>query len=77
MKFSGENITGLSPRQQDIFNARREENLLTPEGIPVTPQWIKTEYPSTLIQPRNKKKCALKSKRKIKSKKLKSKQRKK
>jgi hypothetical protein len=55
---------GLTPRQQDIYNAMREEGILTPDGKPITPQWIKISYPSTLIQPRRKKKTSSKIKRK-------------
>ena len=56
--------TGLSQRQQDIYNQMQEENLTMPNGRPVTPQWIKEEYPSTFIQPRCKKKTSPKTKRK-------------
>jgi len=55
---------GLSPRQQDIYNQMREENILMPDGKPVTPQWIKINYPSTQVQPRCKKKISPKTKRK-------------
>jgi hypothetical protein len=55
---------GLSPRQQDIYNQMQEENILMPDGKRVTPQWIKINYPSTLVQPRCKKKIPPKTKRK-------------
>ena len=59
----------LTSRQQDIYNQMLEENLSTPEGKPITPQWIKNNYPSTQIQPRCKKKTSPKTKRKKKVKK--------
>lgn len=59
----------LTPRQQDIYNQMREENLQMPDGKPVTPQWIKINYPSTPVQPRYKKKTSPKIKRKRKVKK--------
>jgi hypothetical protein len=58
------NDVGLSPRQRDIFNQMHEENLPMPDGKPVTPQWIKINYPSTQVQPRCKKKASPKTKRK-------------
>jgi hypothetical protein len=56
----------LTPRQQDIYSQMREENILMPDGKSVTPQWVQENYPSTLIQPRCKKKSKIKIKRKIK-----------
>jgi hypothetical protein len=56
--------TELSPRQQDIYNQMQEENILMPDGKPVTQQWVKINYPSTLVQPRYKKKTSPKTKRK-------------
>lgn len=54
----------LTPRQQDIYSQMREENIPMPDGKPVTPQWIQENYPSTLVQPRHKKKTKSKIKRK-------------
>jgi hypothetical protein len=62
-------LMGLSPRQQDIYNQMQEENLLMPDGNPVTPQWVKINYPSTQVQPRCKKKTSPKTKRRKKVKK--------
>jgi hypothetical protein len=60
---------GLTPRQQDIYNDMREEGLSMPDGKPVTPQWVKINYPSTQVQPRCKKRASPKTKRKKKVKK--------
>jgi hypothetical protein len=62
-----ENLTGLTPRQEDIYKAMVEENILT-DGKPITRQRVKENYPSTSIQPRKKKKSHPKSKRKKKNK---------
>jgi hypothetical protein len=59
-------IQDLSPRQQDIYNQMREEGILTQDGKQVTPTWVKINYPSTLSQPRNKKKDKSKVNRKQK-----------
>lgn len=56
----------LTPRQQDIYTQMREENILMSDGKSVTPQWVQENYPSTLIQPRCKKKISPKIKRKKK-----------
>jgi hypothetical protein len=56
----------LTPRQQDIYSQMREENIQTPDGKSVTPQWVQENYPSTPIQPRCKKRSTIKTKRKVK-----------
>lgn len=58
----------LTPRQHDIYKAMREENIPSPDGKPVTQEWVKENYPSTFIQPRKPKKTVSKLKRKKKSK---------
>lgn len=62
MKAPIENL--LSPRQHDIYKEMLEERIPTPDGKLVTPQWVKENYPSTVIQPRGKKKASPKSNRK-------------
>jgi len=66
MKAPGGKLIELSPRQQDIYNEMRENNIPTPDGKMVTPQWVKENLPSTPIQPRKKCKSASKTKRKRK-----------
>lgn len=68
IRMSGD-LSELSPRQQDIYEEMIEENISTPDGKKVTPQWVKINYPSTQIQPRRSKKSSVKAKRKKKSKK--------
>lgn len=68
IRMSGD-LSGLSPRQQDIYEEMIEENISTPDREKVTPQWVKINYPSTQIQPRRSKKSSVKAKRKKKSKK--------
>jgi hypothetical protein len=51
----------LSPRQQDIYKALREDVDPT-----ITADRVKENYPSTSIQPRKKKSSKSKSKRKTK-----------
>lgn len=51
----------LSPRQQDIYKAIKED--VNPD---ITPEWVVKNYPSTEIQPRKKKKTSSKIKRKRK-----------
>ncbi len=69
IKLSSGDFLNLSPRQEDIYNEMLTENISTPEGKKVTPQWVKTNYPSTPIQPRKSKKTSSKTKRKIKKRK--------
>ena len=65
--MAGEDLN-LTPRQEDIYNSIREENIMI-DGKPATRQRIKDNYPSTSLQPRKKKKTSPKSKRKKKTKK--------
>lgn len=67
-KISSRDFLNLSPRQQDIYNEMIEENISTPDGGKVTPQWVQINYPGTQIQPRKSKKTLSKTKRKIKKK---------
>jgi len=53
----------LSPRQQDIYKALREDVDPT-----ITPDRVRENYPSTIEQPRKKKKSSPVSKRKSKKK---------
>lgn len=69
IRAPGGDLIGLSPRQQDIFEEMREENIPTPDGKKVTAEWVKINYPSTPSQPRKSKKTSAKTKRKKKSKK--------
>jgi hypothetical protein len=64
MKTPGGKLLELSPRQQDIYNEMRENNIPTPDGKMVTPQWVKDNLPSTPMQPRKKRKSSSKTKRK-------------
>jgi hypothetical protein len=45
----------LSLRQQDIYNEMKENNIPTPDGKEVTPQWVKENLPSTPMELRKKK----------------------
>lgn len=56
----------LSPRQEDIYYAMIEDDIKTPDGKKVTPEWILKNYPGTIEQPRKKKKSSSKTKRKTK-----------
>ena len=62
-------FTNLTPRQEDIYNAMREEKIPVDGNNPVTREWVKKERPSTSIQPRKKKKTSPKLNRKKKIKK--------
>lgn len=66
--MAGEDFLNLTPRQEDIYNSMREENIMI-DGKPATRQKIKENYPSTSIQLRKNKKTSPKSKRKKNTKK--------
>jgi hypothetical protein len=53
----GKRLIILSPRQEDIYNQMKSENIKTPSGKDPTPEWVQHEYPSTDIQPRKSKRA--------------------
>jgi len=62
-------VLNLTPRQEDIYNAMRDERIPIDGNNPVTRKWVQDNRPSTSLQPRKKKKTSPKSKRKKKTKK--------
>jgi hypothetical protein len=61
-------VLSLTPRQEDIYNAMRDEKISVDGTNPVTRKWVQDNRPSTSIQPRKKKKTSSKTKRKKKTK---------
>jgi hypothetical protein len=64
-----EEFVNLTPRQEDIYNAMRDEKIPIDGNNPVTRKWVELNRPSTPTQPRKNKKTPPKIKRKKKTKK--------